>query len=113
MAWVGAGQAATPLAVQQGRRFGRFANGGGALFDQCGLILQIRGMCVLEMNKNGSAIFWTLGSEGLPGLYEEFYSPRECRARVDDRDVFRVTHGFGWQQKFRNRVLQMTGIDVR
>ena len=112
-AWLVVGQMAIPLAEQQGRRFGRFSKGGGAQADHCGLILQIRGMCVMEMNKNGSAIFWTLGYAGLPGLYEESYRPRDYRAAEDDRNVFRLLHLGAWQQKFRNRIVQMTGIDVR
>ncbi len=112
-AWLVVGPGATPLAEKQGLRFGRFVAGDGTVNNHCGLMLQIRSACVMEMNMNGSAIMWTLNARNLPGLYEETYNRNAYRQSANNRDVFVLTHHSGWQQKFKDRLMQMTGIDAR
>lgn len=112
-AWLVVGPDAVFAAEKEGLRFGKFAPGGGTQYDQCGLMLQIGELCVMEMNKNGSAIFWRPGARGLPGLYEESYRRSSYVNARDERDVFRMMHQGAWQDRFRSKILQMTGINVR
>ena len=111
-AWLIAGPNAVPLAKRQDIRFGRFDRKGTDA-NHCGLMLQIGDAYVIEMNMNGSAIIWRAGTRGLPGLYEGSYNRRQYWDRKDDRDVFVLTHNVGWQQRFKDRIMQLTGIDVR
>jgi hypothetical protein len=111
-AWLVVGPGAMPLAKKEGLRFGRFVRA-GTLNNHCGLLLQIRSACVMEMNMNGSAIIWTAGAKNLPGPYAETYDRSLYRESGDNRDVFVLSHNSGWEQKFKNRLMQMTGIDVR
>jgi hypothetical protein len=108
-AWLVAGPRAVPLAEREGLRYGQFVH--GQQQDQCGLILQIRGTCVMEMNKNGSAIFWESGAHNLPGLYMEMYNRSHYKRRVDGRSVFVLKHQGDWQRRFNDQILQMTGIN--
>ncbi len=107
-AWLIAGSNAVPLAEKEGFRFGMLE--GTVQADHCGLMLQIQNMNVLEMNKNGSAIFWTSGTKGLKGLYEKSYNRNMYLKRRDDKNVFVLIHSGNWQSRFQNRILQMTGI---
>ena len=111
-AWLVAGAHAAPIAEKEGLRFGRFQAGDGTLPNHCGLMLQIRDLNVLEMNKDGSAIFWGSGTRGLPGLYEDWYNRYQYRSRKNNRDVFVLGHHVGWEARFRDRIVQMTRIHV-
>jgi hypothetical protein len=113
-AWLVVGPKGVPFAEREGLKYARF-DGGGTMQDHCGLMLQIRNVCVLEMNKNGSASFWREGAFGLPGLYLETYNRNSIRLRKDGRNVFVESHipPSGWQRKFRDLILQITGLNVR
>ena len=113
-AWLVVGPHAVALAEREGVRFGRFVTGDGTMADHCGLVLQVKSACVLEMNKNGSAIFWHSGAPGLPGPFDETYNRAALRSRRTMQEVFVERHVPGtWQRKFRDRLFQMTGLDVR
>jgi hypothetical protein len=110
-AWLVVGPDAAALPQRGKLKFGHFRQH-SVQHDQCGLMLQIRNACIMEMNKNGSAIFWETGAKNLPSLYQETYDRRKYLDAVDERKVFRLMHVFGWQRKFANQIQQMTGIYV-
>jgi hypothetical protein len=113
-AWLVVGPKGVPFAEREGMRYARF-DGSGTMPGHCGLMLQIRDLCVLEMNMNGSAVFWREGTSGLPGLYLDTYNRNSIRYNKDGRNVFVETHlpVNGWQRKFRELILRVTGLNVR
>jgi hypothetical protein len=126
-AWLVVGRHAIPIAEKEGLDFGRFVHGGGAQNDHCALMMQIRNLCVMEMNRNGTAMFWNAHDTGLPGFYRTEYSRHPFRDRVNkfsmvsqkgfaaDRDLWNVAalaHQGRWQRRFADEILQRTGIEV-
>jgi len=112
-AWLVVGPDAVSLAERESTGFARFGESDGTHRRHCGLLLQIRNMCVLEMNLNGRAIFWDRSNNKMPTLRQRSYNRRGCLDAIDGRSVFGIIHNSGWQGTFRNRILQMTGINVR
>ena len=111
-AWLVVGPDAVSLAEKEATGFGQFEKDGRQK-NHCGLLLRISNMCVLEMNLNGRAIFWDHSNPKMPDFFKGPYNRSECIQAVDDRTVFGISHHQGWQDRFRSRVLQMTGINAR
>ena len=112
-AWLVVGADAVPLAAKEATGSARFEKGDGTQRKHCGLLLQIRNMCVLEMNLNGRAVFWDSSNSRMPSLYQSTYNRFKCIHAINDKTVFGLTHHPGWQYNFRNRILQMTGVSPR
>jgi hypothetical protein len=110
-AWLVAGPDAAAIAKQQEAGFATFAGGGGQAHDHCGLILRIGPVCVMEMNKNGAAIFWTAGSRKLPDLFARSYDRRAYRDMAGARNV--LGHRGSWQRIFSAHIHSMGGPLVR
>jgi hypothetical protein len=112
-AWLIAG----PEAEKEARRHkvGRCATfeGPGTQKHHCGLLLRLGSVHVLEMNMNGSAIFWREGAYKLPGLFQDTYNRKQYRDRADSKEVFVHQHVRGWQQRFAERIHLMGGPLVR
>lgn len=92
------------------RSFGRFSN--NTQRDHAGLLLQIRNLVVLEMNKNGSTLFWMIGDTEMPGFFQKEYSRDRllqlCNLAPESR--LRLTHQGDWQTRYENEILRRTGI---
>lgn len=112
-AWLVVGPDAAPLAEKEATGSARFEKGDGTQRKHCGLLLQIRNMCVLEMNLNGRAVFWDSSDSKMPGLFQSTYNRLKCIHAINDRSVFGLTHHPGWQYNFKSRIIQMTGISPR
>ena len=120
-AWLIAGADAFPIAEAQlgpikGRSqhpFATFEKGDGTMRNHCGLLLQIRNLCVFEMNKSGKAIFWDADRGHMPPLRQRTYNRRKCLDRINGVSVVAIAHQSGWQRKFRSQILATTGINVR
>ena len=112
-AWLVVGADAVSLAEKESTGFARFEKNDGTQRRHCGLLLQIRNMCVLEMNLNGRAVFWDRSNSKMPSLFQSTYNRFRCIHAINDKTVFGLAHHPGWQSPFRSRVLQMTGINVR
>jgi hypothetical protein len=113
-----------PHAALEARRLrvrcGQFV-GQSVLNDHSGLLLEIGTrvgvIAVLEMSHVGRAVFWKPGALSMPGAYEARYD----RARILHRaepltkesripTAFSLTHHSGWQENFRRRIAEITGI---
>ena len=120
-AWLVAGADAIPIAETQlgplkkssPPSFAIFEKRDGTSRSHCGLLLQIKNLCVFEMNNNGTAIFWDADCGQMPSLLKSSYNRRTCRNSVNDFSVFAIAHQGNWQRKFRSQILTMTGINVR
>jgi hypothetical protein len=121
-AWLIVGKKAALIAKQEGMEFGRFASGGSIQPDHCGLMMQIGSVRIMEMNENGRAFFWNMSDTALPGFYQtqKFYDRQvfimRAKLSTDNRQgnanrVSGLWHHVGWQDKFRDELLQRTGID--
>lgn len=98
------------------RSFGRFSSGPNTQRDHAGLLLQIGNLVVLEMNKNGSTLFWMMGDPKMPGFFQSKYSRGDllqlCSATppAGMSGRLRLTHQGDWQTKYENEILRRTGI---
>nr|WP_294529496.1 EH signature domain-containing protein [uncultured Rhodopila sp.] len=112
-AWLIAGPRAEAEAARQ--NVGKFAKfeGKGTLRDHCGLLMRLGKVLVMEMNRDGSAIFWTEGSYGLPGMFQPVYNRSEYRDNADDVDVVVLRHQGRWEDRFSKHIVQMGGPLVR
>lgn len=94
------------------RSFGRFSSGPNTQHDHAGLLLQIGNLVVLEMNKNGSTLFWMTGDPEMPGFFQKEYSRGKllqlCEMASQGR--LRLTHQGAWQTRYENEILRRTGI---
>ena len=54
-----------------GKSFGQFSD--GATADHLGLMLQIGGYIILEMNQNGSTLLWPAADPQMPGFFQPKY----------------------------------------
>ncbi len=99
------------------RSFATFAAGSNVQADHLGLLIQIGGLVILEMNKTGSTLFWPVADPTMPGLFERTYS----RSRLMDAcpsgpypgvERFRLQHQppQGWQGKYTSVIGQRTRI---
>ena len=99
------------------RSFATFAAGPNVQADHLGLLIQIGGLVILEMNKTGSTLFWPVADPAMPGFFERTYS----RARLMDAcpsgpypgvERFRMQHQppQGWEGKYASVIGQRTGI---
>lgn len=95
--------------------FATFAAGANVQADHLGLLIQIGGMVILEMNKTGSTLFWPVADPEMPGFFERTYS----RSRLMDAcpsgpypgvQRFRMSHLPSWQHNYKNVIGQRTGI---
>jgi hypothetical protein len=114
--WLIVGARAVSLADREGIRYGTFSR--GASGEHCGLILEIDGLSVLEMNVTGRAILWK--KEEVPnGIFPEVYDDRTFfdRNRLNnyvDRDetwksgCIGLAHHARWQAKFQSQIRQNT-----
>ena len=94
-----------------GKSFGEFSGGVGATSDHLGLMLQIGSYVILEMNQNGSTLFWQTSDTQMP----DFFQPKYQRGRLIELcsqapGRFRMTHHHGWQFKYENEILRRTGV---
>jgi hypothetical protein len=109
-AWLVAGKQAAEIAELEEVDFGRFTSGDGTLGKHCGLMMQIRELCILEMNMNGAAILWRAGLKTLPSLYQKSYSRRRI---LDEASDGRFVHIGSWEGRLRDEIHKRTGIYVR
>jgi hypothetical protein len=121
-AWLVVGRTAAPIAKREGLEFGRFASGPNVQPDHCGLMMQIGSVRIMEMNKNGRAFFWDVSNTALPNFYQtqKPYDRQIFLARAEPSPENRpgnpnrvsgLSHQGSWQDKFRDELLQRTGID--
>lgn len=119
-AWLILGDSAIPLAKEEKVRHGRF--GSGASHDHCGLLIEIDGLRVLEMNKNGRAIMWHPGKvdrKVFPDFNrEERFDRSGLTASVQTQGTWAngaigLAHHSGWQGKFANQIQQNTARGIR
>ena len=114
--WLIVGAAAVALASREGIRYGSFSR--GARRDHCGLMLEIDGLCVLEMNFTGQAILWKK-NEVPDGVFPEVYDDRTSLNRnrvisyVERGEVWKngcigLAHHSRWQAKFKSYIQQNT-----
>jgi hypothetical protein len=109
-AWLVVGSSALTQAKKEGLRFGRFRQDSSTQPDHCGLMLEIRGLTVLEMNKNGRAVFWTAKAKEMPSMYDETYSRNQFLVHLHRAGVKGLSHLSGWEKKFRDFIVQETGV---
>ena len=123
-AWLVVGRNAITVARKEKLPFGQFS--GGAQHDHCGLMMEIGNVCIMEMNKVGSAFFWTSRDPDLPAPFEstcdrQRFIDEQKRIRSSTRfssgrsgrfpKVEALTHQGDWQSRFRDEILKRTGID--
>ena len=118
--WLIVGDKAVSLAVREGIRYQTFSR--GASDEHCGLVLEIDGLSVLEMNVTGRAILWK--KDVVPnGIFPEVYDDRtqfdrkELTTYVDRPETWKrgcigLAHHVGWQGKFRSHIQQNTARGV-
>lgn len=96
-----------------GKSFGTFARGPNVQPDHLGLLLQIGNLVILEMNKQGSTLFWPAGDPLAPGFYQSGYERAKlmdtCRTGVER---FRMTHNppAKWPDKYSAQIAARTGV---
>ena len=112
-AWLITGKNAEPIAKREQLDFGSFVAGPETLAEHCGLLMQIRRLCILEMNKDGAALLWSADNEALPRPYERTYSRREILDGVRRQQVTRIVHNGYWEARLSAEILKRTGINVR
>jgi hypothetical protein len=116
-AWLICASAAAGEARQLRVQYGSFI-GTGVLPDHSGLMLEIgartgRSLVVLEMSYVGRAAFWSPDNGSFPKPYEREYvrSSIITDARSGIGGSFALTHHASWQGKFRDRILEETGVE--
>ncbi len=97
-----------------GESFSAFES--GALADHCALRIQLGSQVILEMNYDGGTLFWPAGDGVMPRFYGDRYDRTKlrnlCNARWDsDAPRFRMTHQGKWQERYRDKIRDLTGID--
>ncbi|HYN77373.1 MAG TPA: EH signature domain-containing protein [Lamprocystis sp. (in: g-proteobacteria)] len=96
------------------KSFGYFSDGAGA--DHLGLMLQIGNYVILEMNQNGSTLFWSAGDKEMPGFFQPTYSRKEllrmCPFFPTETDVgrFRLCHNSAWTLRYESAIRTWTGV---
>jgi len=104
------------------KSFGVFAPGPNVHSDHLGLMFQIGGYVILEMNKIGKTLFWPISDIQMPPFFKTHdsqfrYSRSEmmehCRASHDSgvaRFNMRHVPPGGWQTPYKDEILRRTGI---
>jgi len=96
------------------KSFGCFSDGADP--DHLGLMLQIGNYVILEMNQNGSTLFWNAGDKEMPGFFQPRYNRRKlihmCPLHLTETDVgrFRLYHNSGWTFKYESAIRTWTGV---
>ncbi len=96
------------------KSFGCFSDGAGP--DHLGLMLQIGNYVILEMNQNGSTLFWNAGDKEMPGFFQPRYNRTKlihmCPLHLTETDVgrFRLYHNSGWTFKYESAIRTWTGV---
>lgn len=94
-----------------GKSFGQFSD--GATADHLGLMLQIGGHIILEMNQNGSTLLWPSADPQMPGFFQPKYQRGpliNLCSQALGAERFRMTHHRGWQSKYETEILRRTGV---
>lgn len=113
-AWLVTGLNGISIAAQLlGKSFGKFADGAGP--DHLGLMLQIGGYVILELNQNGSTLFWRVGDSQMPKFFlPQYHRARlieTCNARYDaGTDRFHMRHQGKWQDRYKDEIFKRTGV---
>lgn len=117
--WLIAGPDAKPIASRVLKEsYGEFAARVEA--DHCGLMMQVSGLVIFEMNKNGSACFWEAGNEAMPNFFLKgkkyqrtsiiAMCPQKNRDTVRNTVQFSLPHKGNWPKFFRDVIGDRTGI---
>lgn len=93
--------------------FADFAQGPNVQPDHLGLLMQMRNLIVLEMNKQGRTLFWPAADSEMPGFYQREYNRskllQQCSSG-DHAERFSMTHHPGWQLRYRQAILDRTKV---
>ncbi len=114
-AWLIVGEdARARVARDRSLTYGTFAKGRGAQADHCGLMLRVGSLNVLEMNKNGRALFWGDQARDMPDMFDRTnpYVRQHFTDAVDDVRVVGLSHQGAWQRRFAEHIAEKTGILV-
>lgn len=88
------------------KSFGEFI--AGAQSDHCGLLMQVRDLVILEMNKVGSTLFWSTSAQSAPSFYQQGWQYN--RAVLLHSYGLILKHQGDWQTRYENEILRLTGV---